>query len=169
MLQASVYPAGGVGQPSLPPFLVTQKKFVSFSAASIGIQIERKGSIRHKGNHKYEKYRLEEKAFFPLTINKSLHITIYVNKQSIGKAFHLKVPQKSRQLKLCAAALLYLLHMHHQKSDLPTEICSFYCFAFLGPSNSTIKIYFMISPTHKMLKSTLTFTKCYNQWCNLCK
>lgn len=49
----------------------------------------KKGYIRREPQT--EKYRLEEKAFFPLSINKSLHITIYVNKQSVRKPFHLKL------------------------------------------------------------------------------
>lgn len=49
----------------------------------------RKGSIRRKPQ--IAKYRLEEKAFFPLSINKSLHLSIYVNKQSARKTFHLKL------------------------------------------------------------------------------
>lgn len=127
------------------------------------IQTGRKGSIRRKPHT--GKYRLEEKALFPLSINKSLHITIYVNEQSIRKTFHLKLQWDRGQIKLCAVTLLYFC----TKKWLAKLNVFFRCFAYLVLSKSTVKIYSMIRPTHKMLKSTLTFTKCYNQWCNLCK
>lgn len=111
---------------------------------------------------------LEEKAFLPLTVNRSLRMAIYANKQGIRRAIHLEVLWERGPIKLPSVIL------PHPSTSTTTKWLanwnvSFCCFAYLGPFKSTMKIFFMIRPTHEMVKSTLTFTKCYNQWCNLRK
>lgn len=167
-LTNSGYTAGGVGQFPLPPFPITPQCFFLFSCVCCDLTDWKERFYDTQRKSQIWKGGLEEKAFFPLTVNKSLHIAIYANKQSIRKAIHLEVLWERGQIKLSSVTLLHP-STSTTKKWLANWNVSFYCFVYLGPFKSTMKIFFMIRPTHEMVKSTLTFTKCYNQWCNLCK
>lgn len=166
LLPASVHTAGGVGQFPLPPLPVTPK-YSLFSCVHCGTEWK-KSFYGTQRKSQIWKCGLEEKAFFPLTINKSLRITIYVYKQSVRKALHLKVPGERGQIKLCSLTLLHFLCTPHQKITCETTcILLLLCvFRAIQKHNKNILHDETYTPD---VKSTLTFTKRYNQWCNLCK